>query len=76
MENTFFEIHMVDMRHKPVCLRCVVMCHDGKELNFKLTRTPMVGGTILNLVLMDQMNNEKHNGRVSIGATPRNSWGG
>ena len=32
------------------------MCHDGKELNLKLTKTPMVGGTKSNLVLMDQMN--------------------
>ena len=37
----------------------LVICHDGKELKFKLTRTPMVGGTKFNLVLMDQMNNEK-----------------
>ena len=66
---TFFVTYMIDVSGKLVCLRCVVMCHDGKELNFKLTRTPMVGGTILNLVLMDQMNNEKHNGRGSIGAT-------
>jgi hypothetical protein len=34
------------------------MCHDGKELSLKLTNTPMVGGTKLNLVSMDQMTNE------------------
>ena len=72
----FCETHMVDVRRKPVRLRCIVMCHDGKELNFKLTRTPMIGRTKLNLVLMDQMNNEKYNGRGLTGAIPRNSWGG
>jgi hypothetical protein len=36
------------------------MCHDGKELNYKLTRTPMVGGPKLNLVLMGQMKNKKN----------------
>ena len=36
----------------------------------------MVGGLKLNLVLMDQMKNEKHNGRGSIGATPKNLLGG
>ena len=76
MKIAFFETHMVDVRRKLVRLQCIVMCHDGKELNFKLTRTPMVGGTKLNLILMDQINNEKINGRGSIGATPRNSWGG
>ena len=35
----------------------------------------MVGGSKFNLVLRDQMNNEKNNGHDSIGATPRNSWG-
>ena len=50
------------------------MCHDGKKLNLKLTMTPMVGGTKLNLVLMDQMSIGKNNGRGSIGATSRNSW--
>jgi hypothetical protein len=34
------------------------MCHDGKELSLKLRNTPMVGGTKLNLVSMDQMTNE------------------
>jgi hypothetical protein len=34
------------------------MCHDGKALSLKLTSTPMVGGTKLNLVSMDQMTNE------------------
>ena len=38
-----------------MCLRCIMMCHNGKELKFKLTRTPMVGGPKLNLVLMDQI---------------------
>ena len=52
------------------------MCHDGKTLNLKFIRTPMVGETKLYLVLMDQMNNEKNNGCGSIGSTPRNSWGG
>ena len=75
MKVTFYETHMIDVRRKLVNLRCIVMCHDGKELNLKLTRTLMVGGTKLNFVLMDQMNNEKHNGRGSIGATSRNSWG-
>ena len=74
MKVAFFETHMVDVRRKLVCLRCVVMCHDGEELNFKLRRIPMVGGTKLNLVLMDQMNDEKNNGCGSIGAIPRNSW--
>jgi hypothetical protein len=32
------------------------MCHDSKELSFKLKTTSMVGGTKLNLVSMDQMN--------------------
>jgi hypothetical protein len=34
------------------------MCHDGKELSLKLTKTPMVGVAKLNLVLMDQMTNK------------------
>jgi hypothetical protein len=34
------------------------MCHEGKELSLKLAKTPMVGGTKLNLVSMDQMTNE------------------
>jgi hypothetical protein len=76
VKAAFFETHMIDVRCKPVCLRCIMMCHNGKELKFKLTRTPMVGGPKLNLVLMDQMKNRKHNGRGSIGATPRNVWGG
>ena len=29
------------------------------ELNFKLTRTPIVGGGKINFVLMDQMKNEQ-----------------
>ena len=57
----FFEIYIVDVRRKPVHLWCVVMCHDGKELNFKLTKTPMVEGTKLNLVLIHQMNHDKKN---------------
>ena len=52
-----------------------MMCHDGKELNLKLPRTPMVGRTKWNLVLTGEMNNEKNNGRGSIGTTPRDSWG-
>ena len=36
-----------------------MLCHNGKELNLKLTRIPRVGGTKSNLVLMNQMNNEK-----------------
>ena len=51
----FFETHMIDVRCKPVCLRCIMMCHNGKEMKFKLIRTPMVGGPKLNLVLMDQI---------------------
>ena len=70
---TFFETHMVDVRRKPMCLRCVMMCHDGKDLNFKLTRTPMVGGTKFNLVLMDPKNIGKHNGCGSSGAIQKNS---
>ena len=50
----FFEIHMIDVKRKPVCLRCIMMYHNGKEMKFKLTRTPMVGGPKLNMVLMDQ----------------------
>ena len=73
---TFFETHMIDVRPKPVCLRCIMMCHNGKEMKFKLTKSPMVGGRKLNLVLMDQMKNGQHNGRGSIGATPKNLWGG
>ena len=46
------------------------MCRDGKEMNLKMIMTPMIGGTKLNLVLMDQMNNEKNNSRGLIGATP------
>ena len=34
------------------------MCHDGKELSFKLTKIPMVGVAKLNLVSMDQMTNK------------------
>ena len=34
------------------------MCHDGKELSLKLTKTPMVGVAKLNLVSMDQMTNK------------------
>ena len=34
------------------------MCQDGKELSLKFINTPMVGGTKLNLVSMDQMTNE------------------
>jgi hypothetical protein len=30
----------------------------GKDLNLELTNAPMVGGTKLNLVSMDQMTNE------------------
>ena len=66
MEDTFFEIHMVHVRCKVVCLRCVVMCHDGKKLYFKWIKTPMVRGTKLNLVLVNQMNNEKNNDYGSI----------
>ena len=37
----------------------LVMCHDCKEFNLKLTKIPMVEGTKLNLMSMDQMKNEK-----------------
>src|ERR1700738_712850 len=70
----FFETHMINVRCKLVCLRCIMMCHNDKKLKFKLTRTLMVGGPKLNLVLMDQMKNGKYNGRGSIGAIPRNLW--
>ena len=72
----FFETHLIDVKCKEVCLRCIMMCHNGKKMKFKLIRTPMVGGPKLNLVLMDQIKNGKHNGRGSIGATLRNAWGG
>jgi hypothetical protein len=34
------------------------MCHDGKELSLKLTKTLTVGVAKLNLVSMDQMTNK------------------
>ena len=59
-----------------MCLRCIMMCHNGKEMKFKLIKSPMLGGRKLNLLLMDQMKKEKHNGRGLIGATPKNLLGG
>ena len=34
------------------------MCYAGKELSLKLINNPMVGGTKLNFVSMEQMTNE------------------
>ena len=54
--NTFFEVHIVDVRDK---LMCLVVCRDGREVSLQLTRTPMVGGGKLNLVSMEQMHNKQ-----------------
>ena len=35
------------------------MCHDGKDMNINLIRTPMVGRGKLYLGSMDQMKNEQ-----------------
>ena len=35
------------------------MCHDDKEFNLKLTKTPMVGGDELSLVPKDYMENDQ-----------------
>ena len=56
LEDTFFEAHMVDVRHKPVCL---VVCRDGKEVTLQLTRNPMAGGGKLNLVSIEQMQDKQ-----------------
>ena len=52
LKDTFFEVHIVDVRRKPVHL---VVCCDGKEVTLQLTRTPKAGGGKLNLVSMEQM---------------------
>ena len=54
--DTFFEAHTVDVRRKPMHL---VVCCDGKEVTLQLTRTPMAGGSKLNLVSMEQMQDEQ-----------------
>ena len=50
--DTFFESHAVDVRRKPTRL---VVCRDGKELELKLTRGPLVAGGKLNMVSLNQM---------------------
>ena len=52
LENIFFDTHMVDVRHKPVCLWCAMM-------NMNMIRTPMVGGAKLHLVSVDHIKNEQ-----------------
>ena len=54
--DTFFEAHIVNMRRK--LLRFMV-CRDGKEVTLQLTRTAMAGGSKLNLVSMEQMQDEQ-----------------
>lgn len=52
------------------------MCHDGKEFSLTLTRVAKilkVGGAKLNLVLMEQMNDEKNHDYGSIAINPKNS---
>jgi hypothetical protein len=52
----FFETHTVDVTCKPMWL---VVFRNDKEMTLKLTRTPMAGGSKLNLVSIDQMTNEQ-----------------
>ena len=55
MENIFFKNHKIDVKCKPVRLRCTcdVPCWQGVCL--KLTRTAIVGGTKLNLLFKNLM---------------------
>ena len=55
-EDTFFETHMVDVRHEPVCLWCAMK---AKNWVWNWQKTPMVGLAKWNLVSMDQMKNEQ-----------------
>ena len=50
--NTFIEAHVVDVRRKPTWL---IMRRDSKELALKLTYSPSITGSNINLVLLDQM---------------------
>jgi hypothetical protein len=50
--------YVVHLILEDIVIETHVMYHDDKELIFKLTNKPMVGGTKLNLVLMDQMKYE------------------
>ena len=54
--DTYFEMHIVDVRLKPVRL---VVCCDGKEVTLKFTRAPMARGGKLNLVSMEQMQDKQ-----------------
>ena len=56
LKNTFFETHMVGVRCKPVRFE---VCWDGNDVTLELTKTPMMEGCKLNLVLIDQMTNEQ-----------------
>ena len=57
LEDTFFETHMVDVRHTPGVF---VVCHYGKkQLSVKVAKIPMVGERKLNLVSMDPKMNEQ-----------------
>lgn len=41
LEDTFYETHTVDGRHKSIRL---MVCHNIKEMSSKLAKIPMVGG--------------------------------
>lgn len=55
LKHTFFETHKVDLKHKTMHLCCVMI---AKKLTLKLTIL-LIGGTKLNLVSMDQMENDQ-----------------
>ena len=57
LKVTFYEIHMVDVGHKLMCLQCA--CDVPWLFSLKLTKTHVIGGANLNLVPKDQMENDQ-----------------
>ena len=71
LEDTFVKTHAIDVRHKPVWLRCVMM---AKEIEFEIEKNSYVRRNQVEFGLNGKMKNEQI--VVVSRETLTNSWGG